>query len=76
MEDKIIATIPKSDIEEVRILLGEYTGKQRIDIRTWFKNQAGVLMPTKKGVSIPVEKWPELKKALKDLDFQIKDQSK
>lgn len=58
-----IAVIAKNSREEVRVCLDEFAGHQLVDIRTYADYSAGVVEmrgPTKKGVSLAVEKLPDL----------------
>jgi transcriptional coactivator p15 (PC4) len=64
----VIATIPKNSREWVRVALDEYRGVNLIDIRVLVElnPETGLPIPTKKGVSLKVEKLPELIAALND----------
>lgn len=58
-----IAVIAKNSREEVRVCLDEFAGHQLVDIRTYADYSAGVVEmrgPTKKGVSLAVERLPDL----------------
>jgi len=69
---KTIAKFQKNALEEIRISLAEYQGKDLIDIRIWLKQNDEAFVPTQKGVAIAKEKYPELKKALEILDQELK----
>jgi hypothetical protein len=43
-----------------------------IDFREYFTNEAGELLPTKKGISISLDQWNKLKEYLVDIDDTIK----
>jgi hypothetical protein len=64
----VIATIAKNSNETVRIPLDEWRGCPLIDVRIVvpLNRETGVLVPTKKGVSLKVERLPELIAALND----------
>lgn len=64
----VIATIPKNSRDWVRIALDEYRGVQLVDIRVLVEltQETGLPIPTKKGVSLKVEKLPVLIDALND----------
>lgn len=45
--------------------LDEYGGKPRVDIRKWYIQPPRKKMPTKQGVSIPIDRVLELRRALR-----------
>lgn len=51
--------IEKSDREQIRISLNQYEGHDYIDIRQFFNTPEGV-RPTKKGVTLRKDLYPEL----------------
>ena len=71
MEDKLISEFQKNAIEKVRIFLREYRGKKLVDIRIWVEREKGELIPTKKGLSLTIEKYPSLQEALKSLEKEL-----
>jgi hypothetical protein len=63
----LIARLPKNADEEVRISLDEFRGEKLLDIRIYASfTIARARMPTKRGISIPVEMLPDLLDALQD----------
>jgi hypothetical protein len=68
MTATVIATIPKNSREWVRVALDEFRGVQLVDIRVLVElnEETGLPIPTKKGVSLKVEKLPSLIDALND----------
>lgn len=56
--------IPKSQIEQINIGLSEYQGRRSLDMRSFMAFQGQDFAPTKKGVSIPIEKIDEVLKAV------------
>jgi hypothetical protein len=64
----VIATIPKNSHEWVRVALNEYRGVNLIDIRVLVElnRKTALPVPTGKGVSLKIEKLPELIEALND----------
>ena len=62
---ELLAVIPKGDKNDVRVHLAEYRGQHVLDIRAWFiSSKDGKPVPTKKGISLPIEKTGELFDAL------------
>ena len=66
-----ILTIKKNARDEVRIALREYEGHAYVDIRIFTEYQdTGLPGPTRRGVTLPPEKLPELLAALKEVERQ------
>ena len=62
---EVIASFEKNSMEEVRVSLTEFKGKELIDVRVYYQPEDGEeKRPTKKGITISPEKFPELKKAI------------
>ena len=66
--DQLIATIAKNPDEEIRVSLREYKGHPFIDIRLYWRPPDGEPGPTKKGVTLSPEFFPDLKKAVLALE--------
>lgn len=68
---KLIGTIPKNTLEQIRVGIEEYKGYQLLDIRVYFSADDGEPHPTKKGISINLELFDEfydlVKKAAKEI---------
>lgn len=60
METKILANVKKNGSSSFIVRLTEFKDIPYIDIREHFINKAGDLIPTKKGVSLTIEKAKEL----------------
>ncbi len=59
----------KSNDQEVRFSAGEYHAKMYVDLRIFYKNEeTGEWHPTKKGITLPLDLVPELRKGLERLD--------
>jgi len=61
-----IAIVEKNSREDVRIAIDEFRGTQIVDVRVFanFNGDAEERSPTKKGVSLKVERLPALIEAL------------
>lgn len=71
--DKTITTFKKNKFQEIRVGIREFKGNDLIDIRTWTMTQGTEeMVPTAKGVSINVNLLAELKKALEDVEKELK----
>ena len=58
--ERVLATIPRRDTEEIRVTLAEWRGAWYVSARLYFKTPTGTWAPTRKGVTIPCEQLPEL----------------
>ncbi|WAC06343.1 MAG: transcriptional coactivator p15/PC4 family protein [Thermodesulfobacteriota bacterium] len=66
---EVIASFEKNSFEEVRISLTNFKGKDLIDLRVYYRPDDGEEMrPTKKGITISLEKFSELKSAILALE--------
>lgn len=52
--------ISKNKRDQIRIGLNEYQGKQYLDLRQFYKADDSDWKPSPKGVTIPVDLYPEL----------------
>ncbi len=51
----------------VRASVSEFRRKTYLDLRLWVENEAGELVPTRKGVSVHQDYLPELREAVQAL---------
>lgn len=58
---EIIARFVKNSVEEVRLSLTEFKGHKLIDIRAFYLDLDNEYKPTKKGIAISVDLYPELR---------------
>jgi hypothetical protein len=66
--DEVIGQFEKNATEVVRLSLTEYRGHKLIDVRVYYSNDDGEYRPTKKGVSLAVERYADFKRALLALE--------
>ena len=69
-----IGAVTKNDLDEVRVSLEAFKGRNLVDVRT-FSNftAANVKMPTRQGVSLNVRQLPELAKLLAEAERQARE---
>jgi hypothetical protein len=68
----IVHQFPKNATEEVRASLTEYKGHKLIDLRIYYEPEdGGERRPTKKGITIDVGLYPELKKAMMKMEKEL-----
>jgi hypothetical protein len=60
----LVARIAKNPTEEVRVSLTSYRGHDLVDIRVFFQDEQGEWRPTKRGVSLSVDSFAELREAI------------
>jgi hypothetical protein len=69
---EVLHQFAKNATEEVRVSLTEYKGHKLIDLRIYYEpDDAGERRPTKKGITIDVGLYPELKKALIKIEREL-----
>ncbi len=63
--DELVAVINRGQTQQIQFRVNEFKGSNYIDIRTYyFDENSEEFKPTRKGISIPVELYEELKEAL------------
>ncbi len=66
-ENQLIHSFPKNTLEEIRVSVNVFRGRQYIDIRTFYKGDDGEYHPSKKGVTLSPELLPDLEEAVRKL---------
>lgn len=67
--------VQRNEREIVRVALSEFNEREYIDIRIFYKDDAtGEYKPTKKGVTLSKELYPELKEAILSLGKVIQSE--
>lgn len=72
--DKLISKFRKNAIEEIQISAREFQGRQLVDIRIYAGPRGQQTVPTKKGVSIPIELYGEFRKAIRNLEDILEEE--
>ena len=54
-EPHIVYSFPKGKTSEIRASFSTFRGEERADLRLWVLADNDVLVPTKSGISVPVE---------------------
>ena len=62
--ERIVYEFRKGAGEIVRATIGEYRGRRTVGIRIFYEDVSGEWKPTKKGITITSELFPELSKAM------------
>ena len=64
----VVAEMEKSVNEKILFSLSEFKGKSYADIRVYYEDDDGELKPTKKGITIALDRFSEFKKHLQALE--------
>jgi hypothetical protein len=73
---QVLHQFAKNATEEVRVSLSEYKGHKLIDLRIYYEPEDGEdRRPTKKGITIDVGLYPELKKAMLMVEKELLKQN-
>ncbi len=73
MDPIVISEFPKNKTEDFRLSLTEYQGHNLLDFRIYFKDKEGESKPTKKGVTVNVKLFSQLKQAIMDAENILKE---
>ena len=72
--EKVVAEFEKGATEIVRASIKAYKRKTNIALRIYYMDeQSGEWRPTKKGVYLPTDYMPELKRAIEALEAGLKE---
>ena len=75
-EAKVLATIERSDTEQLQISVSEYRGKSYFNLRIYYTTDDGATwLPTKKGVTFAPDQLDILSDAIEDAkkEFMTED---
>lgn len=70
-EPQVVHSFPKNPLEEVRASVSVYKGKQYVDLRIYYKGDDGEFHPSKKGLTLSLDLFPELEEAVEKLSAVI-----
>lgn len=62
--DVVVATIPKSRGEEIRVGINNYKGRSFLAVRVWFPGDGGEMRPGKNGINVAIEQAPAIAEAV------------
>jgi hypothetical protein len=72
---KLVTKFDKNSTEEVHVQITEYKGHNLIDIRVFYYPEGEEeARPTKKGISISTDLFPDLKKAILELEKALSEE--
>ncbi len=59
--------------DKIMVTVKEFKGKTYVDIRTYFENDQGEMVPTKKGVSLSPDNLDDILKILQDARKAVRE---
>ena len=62
-----MTVIEKSSLEQIHVGISSFRDHEYVDIRTYFKAEDGEWKATRKGITLPLDRLPELVAALEKL---------
>ncbi len=69
----IIADLRKNSLEQVRLQLTSFNGVDLIDARIFYKkHETGEILPSQKGITLKVDRLPELIEGLQRAEEQAR----
>ena len=73
--NQLVTSFQKNKFEEVRVHVKEFKGYDLLDIRVYTstKDKPEEMIPTGKGLSLNVSHFPDLKKAILELETVLKE---
>ena len=71
MANKVLATIAKNAREKIVIAETEYEGYELIDVRVHYLDESDELKPTRKGISMQRDSFPEFAEAIQAISEKL-----
>lgn len=71
MPDKIIAELAKGPLDKLVISIRAYQGHTFVDLRMQFLGDDDQFHPTKKGITVSPQQWPEFLEALSHVQAHL-----
>ncbi|MCK9374771.1 MAG: transcriptional coactivator p15/PC4 family protein [Syntrophobacterales bacterium] len=68
---KPVCTVSKNSQEVIKFNLEEFKGHKLLDVRVHCGDGKGGMVPTRKGISIPISLWPQIRTALSKMEEAI-----
>ena len=65
---EVVAEMEKSATERIFFSLSEFKGNSYADVRVHYEDSEGEWKPTKKGLTVPVDQFPEFMKHVSELE--------
>ncbi len=65
--ERLVGAFEKNQREQVRAYLTEYEGQPMLDLRVWAELEDGQWVRTRKGITMSVDRYPELVALVEEL---------
>ena len=65
--------VSKNSQETIRFSVSEFKGKSYADMRVYFQDDHGELKPTRKGLTISPDIWPQFAEGIERLGAELSD---
>jgi hypothetical protein len=73
-EKEVFVEFEKNSRQKVKLSLSEFKGKKLVDLRIWYLDkEEDTYKPSKKGLSISIDKFDELKQSITAFESLIED---
>ena len=74
-ERELMSTIeiPKNSQETLRLQVSEFRGRCYADLRVYYRDEADQLRPTRKGLTLSPDLWPDFLKGVEQLTEEMKE---
>jgi len=71
-DNDLIATIPRTQTEEIQVKISEFKGKKFLDMRIFYTTDNGATwLPTKKGIAVYPDSLETLKSAIETAQKEL-----
>lgn len=71
-DTELVAQFEKNSKEEVRVSIDDFHGRKLINLRVYYRSDAGDWRPGRQGLALGVDRYRELADALVKLGEQLK----
>jgi len=67
-EETLVKAIEKGADDQIHVRISRFRERDYVDIRHFYPTEEGEWKPTRKGIAIPVDLYPDLLAALKEAE--------
>jgi len=68
-----VIEVPKNTLETIRFQITEFRGKTYADLRVYYRDDNDELRPTRKGLCVNPELWPDFLKGIEQLGAELEE---
>jgi len=70
-DEELVTVIDKGPAGRIHVRLSRFRDRDYLDIRNFYEADDGEWKPTRKGIAVPVELYPDLMAALREAEGRI-----